>query len=313
MKLIFMGTPEFASTSLLALIENRFDLLAVVTQPDRPKGRGKILTTSPVKKIATSHNLPVLQPEKIRHIKDELADLAPDCIVVVAYGQILTEEILRLPPLGCVNLHASLLPAYRGASPIQWAIIKGETITGVTTISMDKGMDTGNILLQKKIPIAAEDTARSLHDKLAAEGASLLIETLHALRDGSITPAPQDHSKASYAPMLKKSDGLINWAHSAADIVNLIRGCDPWPSTFTYHGAEMIKIWKAVVSDEKKTDAPPGTVVKINAHALYISTGEEIVAILELQREGKKRQDVDSFLRGYSIKTGDKFSLKQTE
>lgn len=302
-RVIFFGTPEFAVPSLNALIEAGEDVVSVVTQPDRPKGRGRVIRPSPIKELALKHGIPVLFPERIR---DEvfiqgLKDLTPDLIIVVAYGRILPKEILEIPPLGCINLHASLLPSYRGAAPINWTIIKGEKETGVTTILMDEGMDTGPILLSERVLIGDDETAGELSKRLAYQGAGLLLRTIEGIRTDSIRPTPQDHSRATYAPMLKKEDGHIDWSKGGAeDIRNLVRGMNPWPGAYTYWQGIRINIYKGRIREDGIKDRP-GTVLRASSEGIEVATGRGIFVITELQPEGRKRMEASEFLKGYRV------------
>jgi methionyl-tRNA formyltransferase len=301
MRIVFMGTPEFAVPSLKALIESGDEVVAVVTQPDKPKGRGLEVTPPPVKTLAQKHGIPVLQPQKIKteEFLKQLEELKPDIICVVAYGKILPKGILELPKYGCINVHASLLPKYRGAAPINWAIIRGEKVTGITTMKMDEGMDTGDILLQREVPIEDEDTAETLSHKLSLTGAEVLIETLNLLKEGKLKPIPQNHSQATYAPMLKKEDGEIDWGKTAEEIRNLVRGTLPWPGAYTFLDNKILKVYKVrVVEGQGK----PGEVIKSDKETLRVATGENALDILELQIEGGKRLDTATFLRGRKIR-----------
>ncbi len=303
MKIIFMGTPEFAVSSLKALIESDHEVIAVIAQPDKPKGRGRKLAPPPTKILAEEHNILVIQPEKVRteEFLSELQDLSPDLICVTAYGRILPKSILELPEHGCINVHASLLPKYRGAAPINWAIVRGETQTGITTMLMDEGMDTGDMLLKKEIQIEDEDDAGSLSEKLSQLGGDLLLETISHLEQGKLTPSKQDESQASYAPMLKKSDGEIKWQKPASELWNLIRGMNPWPGTFTKLENKSLKIYKAKLVDGQGS---PGEVLDSDPSVLRVSTGEGALEISELQLEGGKRMDIKSFLSGRKIEKG---------
>lgn len=300
-----MGTPEFALPSLNALHQSGHAILAVITQPDRPKGRGGRLAPPPAKVMAERFGLPVLQPDTIKDpaFIGHLRDLGPDVIVVVAFGRILPPEILDLPPRGCVNLHASLLPKYRGAAPIQWAIINGEPETGITTIRMDPGMDTGDILLHERVSILPEDTAGSLSVRLAERGADLLLRTLKGIEAGDVVPIPQDHSAATMAPMLGKESGEIDWARPAVMIVNRIRGLSPWPGTYTFYQDERWRIWKAAPED-KMSDETPGTILKTGREGVSVATGQGLLEILELQPENGRRMSVREFLAGHSVEPG---------
>ncbi len=303
MKIIFMGTPDFAVPSLQALIGSGDEIVAVVCQPDKPKGRGLEMAAPPTKVIAEKHGIPVLQPQKIKteEFFNELKKFSPDLICVAAYGKILPKNILDLPPHGCINVHASILPKYRGAAPINWAIIRGEKITGITTMKMDEGMDTGDMLLKKEIPIEDEDTGETLSQKLSLIGAELLIETIKLLKERRLNPIPQDHSQATYAPMLKKEDGKIIWSKSAEEVRNLIRGALPWPGAYTTLDGKLLKIYKARVSDGVGN---PGEVIKSDSGILRIATGSGALDVLELQIEGGKRLKAEEFLRGRKIKEG---------
>ncbi len=303
MKVVFMGTPDFAVPSLDILIKEGYEVEAVVTQPDKPKGRGKKITPPPVKLRALQDNIPVLQPERIKtpEFESQIKQYSPDLIVVVAYGKILPRNILDIPALGCINVHASLLPRYRGAAPINWAIINGEEVTGVTTMLMDAGMDTGDILLMDEIGIDPDMTAGELHDILAEIGARLLSQTLEKLRKGELKPVKQDDSKASYAPMLDKDLGRINWEEPAIKIHNLVRGTNPWPCAFTYYKGKRMKIWttRPVTLEERAgliagegNGRIPGRIVKASPDGLYVECGEGIIRILNLQMENSRRMDV---------------------
>ena len=309
LRLIYMGTPDFAVPPLKRLSEDGHRLLAVVTQPDRPRGRGRKLQPTPVKQAAAALGLPVLQPPSVREsgFIDKIRDLAPDWIIVAAFGQILPRTLLELPVYGCINIHASLLPRYRGPAPIQRAIINGETRTGVTTMLMDAGLDTGDILLKKEVPIYPGTTAGELHDRLAAAGADLLSLTLELWSENRITPVPQNHEEATYAPMLKKSDGHVDWGKRAEQIDCLVRGMTPWPGAFTFLGDRRIKIF-AVESLPTETDAPPGTILPGFPDELRVATGRGVLAILELQGASGKRMPVRDFLMGSPVTPGQRFT-----
>lgn len=306
MRIVFMGTPEFAIPSLQNLIESDEEIIAVITQPDRPKGRSRKITPPPVKKLALQHNLFLLQPEDVNSHQTIaiLRQLKPDLITVVAYGQILSSEILEIPLYGCINVHASLLPSYRGAAPIQWAIIKGEKTTGVTTMLMDEGMDTGDILLQKSISIEESDTAATLHDKLAVLGGNLLIETITRLKKGKLIPTPQDDSKASYAPMLTKEDGKIEWTRTSEEIHNLIRGTYPWPGAYTFFNGKRVKILGSEVYDTKKRGDTPGRVWGIVKDGFIVECGKGRLLITQIQPSGKKPLWASDFVNGYNVTEG---------
>ncbi len=305
LRIIFMGTPDFATLNLKALIDGPDDVVAVVTQPDRPKGRGKQLTPPPVKLFAESADIPVLQPTKIRteEFLNGLLSYQPDLIVVTAYGRILPLPLLELAPMGCINVHGSLLPLYRGAAPIQWSVIKGDEEVGVTVIRLDEGMDTGDILLQASISTAPDETAGSLFDKLAHLGSETLLKTIMGLKDGTIAGTPQDHSQTTEAPMLKKTDGLIDWSQKARDLEALIRGLDPWPSAFCFLSSKRLRLFKPEVV-YKWNAAQPGTLLRADKRGLVIACGKDTLLIKEIQPEGKKRMTVEAFLCGCSLKPG---------
>ena len=306
MAIIFFGTPDFAVPSLKVLIDEKEDIVLTATQPDRVKGRGHSLSSPPVKELALSHGIRVVQPEKIRdnEFYRELAGYSAEFIIVVAYGRILPKEILEIPARGCINVHASLLPKYRGAAPIQWSLIRGEKITGVATMLMDEGLDTGDILLQSVLEISEDDNAATLSQRLSALGAVTLIDTIRGMRSGSVRPMPQA-GEATYAPPLKKEDGRIDWLKGAAELVNFIRGMNPWPSAFCSLGNERIKIIRAkAVSGTGE----PGRIEKASSGTLLAGTTKDLIMIMELQPEGKKIMPVAAFLAGRRLKEGhDKF------
>ena len=308
LKTIFMGTPDFA-VPCLEVLQDRTEILAVITQPDRPKGRGHNMQPSPVKVKALEYGLPVLQPEKIKteEFTAELEKMQPDLIVVVAFGQILSQRILDIPRLGCVNVHASLLPRYRGAAPIHWSIINGEKKTGVTTMLMDAGLDTGDMLLKDEVEITAEMTTEELHDKLMAMGGRLLAETIDGLAEGTIVPEKQDNSLSNYAGMLKKETGHIDWHKSAQDIHNLIRGLNSWPVAWSIKDGKNYKFWNTR-SEAGKTDQAPGTVVEIRKNSFCIAAGDGIVEVLEIQPPSKKRMSAGDLIRGHGVEIGDVFA-----
>ncbi|HXG33618.1 MAG TPA: methionyl-tRNA formyltransferase [Bryobacteraceae bacterium] len=305
MKLVFLGSPAFAVPSLERLAESGHEIAAVITQPDRPKGRGQRLGAPPVKEAAERLGLPVYQPERIREAQTValLAALEPRAMVVVGYGQIIPQEVIDLAPLGIINVHASLLPKYRGAAPIQWAIARGETVTGVTTMRIDAGLDTGDILLQRETPIGPEETAIELSERLAVMGAELLIETLRGLEAGTIVPRPQDHTQASYAPLLTKQDGRIDWSRPAQDIYNQIRGFVPWPGAWTMFRGKLLHIWRA-----RRAGAgggPPGS-LRREANRLMVVCGDgALLELLEVQIEGKSRISAQDFVHGYRPSAGE--------
>lgn len=301
-----MGTPEFSLPSLEALLDSPWEVVGVVTQPDRPKGRGAKIQLSPIKQRALQLQLPVLQPEKIKDpdFLQKVSRISPQIIVVVAFGKILPLNLLQIPPLGCINLHASLLPKYRGAAPIQWALIHGEEETGSTIILMNEGMDEGDILSQEKMTIGKEETYRDLSLRLANQGASLLIKTLRDHERNECFPQKQDHRKAVPAPSLKKQDGLIDWNKPASHILNLMRGTDPWPGAYTFLGPKRLRIWKARVLPEGSQKGSPGEIIKATVDGIEVATQEGILLVKELQSESKKRMTVSDFLAGHPIEIG---------
>lgn len=307
MRIIFMGTPDFSVPTLEALVSGGHEVIAAVTQPDKPKGRGKAVLMTPVKEKALELSIPVYQPAKVREPEfvGLLKEMAPDVIVVVAFGQILPKDILELPKYGCVNVHASLLPKYRGAAPIQWAVIDGEPVSGVTTMLMDEGLDTGDMLEVKEIPLDEKETGGSLFDKLSRLGGELILSTLEKLENGTIVRTPQGESGTGYAKMLKKSMGEIDWSMDAVRIERLIRGLNPWPSAYTFLNGKTLKIWSADVIKEPVTGNPGR--VRTAKDSLLVETGDGFLSILELQLEGKKRMDTAAFLRGFSIEDGTVF------
>lgn len=306
MRAIFMGTPEIAAEVLKSLLQSRHEIVAVVTQPDRPKGRGKELAKSPVKLVAEEYGLPVLQPERVKTPESvaRLKALKPDVILVVAFGQILSKEILEFPKYGCINVHASLLPEYRGAAPIQWAVMDGREKTGITVMKMDEGIDTGAMICKEEVSITAEETGGSLHDKLAALGGPLLLHALEQIEAGTAEYTPQNHDEHTYAKMLSKEMGKLDFTKPAVELERLIRGLNPWPSAYTYREGKTLKVWSASVSNEKFDTCPCGTLVSVKDGMLWIMTGEGILQVKELQPEGKRRMTTEEFLRGYPLTPG---------
>ena len=306
MKVIFMGTPDFSVGTLEALVEAGHEVVLAVTQPDKPKGRGGKMQYTPVKEAALARDIPVYQPKKIREPEciEELKKYNADIMVVIAFGQILPKEILQMTPYGCINVHASLLPKYRGAAPIQWAVIDGEKVSGVTTMQMNEGLDTGDMILKSEIPLDPKETGGSLHDKLAEAGAKLCVETLKCLEDKTATWEPQGESTTAYAKMLDKNLGNINWNDPAVQIERLIRGLNPWPSAYTHWNDKVIKLWQADVVEDN-TDQEAGTIVKVEKDSFYVQTGEGLLKIEELQLQGKKRMDAGTFLRGNHLEYGE--------
>ncbi|MCR5337392.1 MAG: methionyl-tRNA formyltransferase [Lachnospiraceae bacterium] len=309
MRIVFMGTPDFAVSSLKALYEAGYEIAAVVTQPDKPKGRKKELTPPPVKEYALSVSLPVLQPEKLKNGEwdDKLSALGADLFVVAAFGQILPQNILDMPKYGCINLHASLLPEYRGAAPIQQAILDGKKETGVTIQQMTLALDSGDIISRKVVPIDDEDTGGSLFDKLAEEGARLLLETIPRIESGDIDPEPQDESVSSYVKMLKKEDGRLDFSLPAAVLHNRVRGLSPWPGAFTEIGGKKLRIWKTQVLDKDEDHEEAGKVLAAGKAGIDIACGQGVLRILELQPEGKKNMKAADYLLGHAILIGTKF------
>jgi len=306
MRIVFMGTPEFSVPSLKALLTSEHSVVGVVTQPDRPKGRGQELTASPIKQLAVQHKIPILQPLKMKDpaFLDALSAWKPDLIAVTAFGRILPKVILDIPPRGCVNVHASLLPKYRGAGPIQWALIRGEQETGITTILMDEGMDTGAMLLQERAAITPDDTAGTLSSKLADIGGRLLLDTLARIQNGTVTPQPQDQSQATMAPLLKKEDGLLDWTLPAIDLANRVRGLSPWPGAYTYFGEDRWVIWKSQALDRSTTAVPPGTIMDATKEGLIVATGSGVLRIMEFQPANSRRMSVAQYLAGHTLVPG---------
>ncbi len=315
MRVVFMGTPDFAVSALQAMLQNNYEVAAVVTQPDKPGGRGKKLRPSPVKMAALASGLAVYQPEKVREpgFIDVLKGLNPDIIVVAAFGQILPAEILNLPPHGCINVHASLLPAYRGAAPIHRAIINGERQTGVTIMQMDPGLDTGAMLLQGELPIGSEDTVGLVHDRLAELGGRLLVETLELMKNGRVQSVPQQDHLSCYAAMLTREDELVDWKWDAVAIKNQVRGLNPWPGARTSLLNKLLKIWRvSVVEDYPAGSAEPGQVlVACGNRGILVQTGNGVLRIDELQLQGKKRMQAAEFIRGNQLAAGSKLGEAQ--
>ncbi len=307
MKIIFMGTPDLAAVVLDKLLHSEHDILAVVTQPDKPKGRGKLVQYTPVKELALKHNIPVFQPNKLKEegFFNIIEELNPEVIVVAAFGQIVPKAILELPKYGCINVHASLLPKFRGAAPIQGAIIAGEEKTGITIMHMDVGIDTGDMIVKAEVLIEPKETGGSLQDKLALCGGDLLLQALATIENGTAAREKQNDADMSYVKMMDKSQGLIDFNKSAVEIERLIRGLNPWPSAYTLLEGKTLKIWSADVIAEEM-DGIPGEIISVTKNSILVKTGIGNLAITELQLEGKKRMTVDAFLRGYSIVAGTK-------
>lgn len=310
MRIVYMGTPDFAVSPLQALAEAGYEVVGVVTQPDKPKGRGKTLLPTPVKEEALKHGFPVYQPEKVRdpQFQELLASLAPDLIVVAAFGQIIPKSILELPRFGCINIHASLLPKYRGAAPIQQAVIDGEKESGVTIMKMGTGLDTGDMISKIVVPLTPEETGGSLFDKLSLAGAKLLVETLPHIFDGTAVYEKQpEESPTPYAAMITKQMGRMDFTKTAEELERLVRGLNPWPSAFTFWNGKTLKVWESFVCKDSVEEAAPGTVVKTDKNGIYVVCGKGILVLSQVQLEGKKRMDADAFLRGCAIEAGDKF------
>ena len=312
MRVVFMGTPAFAVPSLQALVRANYEVVGVVTQPDRPRGRGQVVVPCPVKELAIAKELPVRQPTKMKshEFLKQLSDWKPDVIAVTAFGRILPKAILDLPPLGCVNVHGSLLPEYRGAAPVQWALIRGASETGITTMLMDEGMDTGAVLLQQRVSIEPEETALELGNRLAKVGGALLVETLKRLAERSIVPHAQDHTRATLAPLLKKEDGVINWTQSATEIANRIRGLSPWPGSYTFHHEHRLIIWKGRVDTQggqgRNDGQQPGTILAVGSKSFWVETGAGRLEVLEVQPANKQRMSVEQFLQGHSVQVNER-------
>jgi methionyl-tRNA formyltransferase len=311
-RVVFFGTPEFAVPSLQALLEGPDEVVGVVCQPDRPAGRGQRLHAPPVKELARAQGIPIVQPEKLRDVgfAETMRAWSPDIAVVAAYGRILPKEILAVPRLGCINVHASLLPKYRGAAPIQWAILRGEECTGVTIMQMNERMDEGDILLQVKTPIGSEETYGELQQRLSSIGARALMEALSKLHEGTLVPVPQDHVAASLAPMIKKEQGEIRWHLSAEEISRQIRAFNPWPSAYTWLEEKLLKV-HAALPRRSSAPAPAGTVIA-TGETIDVATGDGVLAVTELQMEGRKRLSAREFSRGRLIASGMRLGKDQT-
>ena len=306
MKLVFMGTPEFSVPSLEALLAGEWEIQAVVTQPDRRQGRGHKVRYSPIKEIALEAGVPVLQPEEVAELSfvEKLKGLNPDAIVVVAFGQLIPSAVLHLPRHGCINVHPSLLPRYRGAAPIQQAIIDGCSKTGITTMLLDEGWDTGDILLQREVTIEPSDTAESLEERLALLGAEVLIETLTRLGDGSLEPTPQDETQVTYTQKLTRESGNISWESPTVEIIDLVRGLVPWPGAFTMHRGEVLKIWEATKS-QQETIAVPGTILGVSQSGIIVATGSGCISLEVVQPPNRARMRGRDYANGYRIEPGE--------
>ena len=314
MRVIFMGTPDFAVSTLKSLLQSKHDVVLVVTQPDKPRGRGKQVSYSPVKEVALEHDIEVFQPQRIKSEEsvEYLRKYNADVMVVVAFGQILSKEILDMPKYGCINVHGSLLPKYRGAAPIQWAVLNGDEISGVTTMKMDEGLDTGNIILKKELVLAKDETAGSLFERMMALGAEACMETLDQLAEGSATFTAQNHNEATKTRLISKEMGKIDFDRSAEEIERLVRGMNPWPSAFTSINGKTLKVWKCAVAsieeledcEESLRSAENGQIVLVTKQNVYVKTAEGIIRLDEVQLEGKRRMICEEFLRGYQIEAG---------
>ncbi|HZV60613.1 MAG TPA: methionyl-tRNA formyltransferase [Candidatus Eremiobacteraceae bacterium] len=310
MRIVFCGTPQFAVPTLKRLLaEPEFEVLAIFTQPDRPRGRGQQISFSPVKELALAAGVPVHQPEKIRDAQSQelLQSLAPDCIVIIAYGQIIPARLLPIPKSGWINLHASLLPKYRGAAPINWAIANGESVTGITSMRIDAGMDTGDMLLKSEIPIAPDEIAPQLIARLSEAGVPVMLDTLRGLIAASLTPQPQDHTQATSAPLLKKEDGLIIWARSAQQIYNRMRGFDPWPGAYTTFRGQACHLWGQPNPRQIQNNKAPGQIFFDSNNLLVVCGDGTVLRVLDVKQEGRKRITVSEFVNGTHLKSGEHF------
>ena len=305
MRVIFMGTPDFSVGTLEALIKAGHEIVLAVTQPDKPKGRGKAMQFPPVKEAALEHNIEVFQPRRVREPEcvEYLRTFNADLIVVVAFGQILPKEILEMPKYGCVNVHASLLPKYRGAAPIQWAVINGDKVSGVTTMRMDEGLDTGDMIMKEEVVLDEKETGGSLFDRLSEVGADLCVRTLTAIENGTATYTKQDHEAATKTTLIKKQFGIIDWTKPAKEIECLIRGLNPWPSAYTNYMDKKMKVWKTKVLDEKSSKEP-GTILKVDQDGIKVATKDNVILISEIQLPNKKRMEVKEFIKGNTLEVG---------
>ena len=306
MKIIFMGTPDFSVGTLEALLAAGHEITLVVSQPDKPKGRGHDLMPTPVKEAALKHGLPVYQPKKVRdpEVVRKLRETEADAMVVIAFGQIIPKEILEMKRYGCINVHASLLPKYRGAAPIQWAVIDGEKESGVTIMQMDEGLDTGDMLLKGSLTLAPDETGGSLFDRLSTLGAELCVEALERMEKDELKPEKQGESPTAYARMLTKEMGCLDWSQSAEKLERLIRGLNPWPSAYTRLGDKTLKIWSARVCEKPEGSVSCGEIFRVNKDGFFVACGEGALEITELQLQGKKRMDTGAFLRGFHLEPG---------
>lgn len=303
-----MGTPDFAVPSLEMLINEGYDVAAAVTQPDKPKGRGNRMSAPPVKEFALKHGIEVLQPEKIKtqDFMEQIRALKPDLLITAAYGKILSKDLLDVPVLGCINVHGSLLPAYRGAAPINWAVINGESKTGITTMFTDVGLDTGDMLLKKELAIGPDMNVGELHDKMAVLGAEVLKETLLELKKGTLERIPQEDAASTYAPMMSKELGLIDWNKTAREIHNLVRGTDPWPGAYTFIEGSRMRVWEtSLVPQASDSSRPNGEILKVDDEGILVKCSDENLLIREVQFDSSKRMSVRDYIRGHQINTGE--------
>lgn len=303
-----MGTPDFAVPSLEMLINEGYDVAAAVTQPDKPKGRGNRMSAPPVKEFALKHGIEVLQPEKIKtqDFIEQIRALKPDLLITAAYGKILSKDLLDVPVLGCINVHGSLLPAYRGAAPINWAVINGESKTGITTMFTDVGLDTGDMLLKKELAIGPDMNVGELHDKMAVLGAEVLKETLLELKKGTLERIPQEDAASTYAPMMSKELGLIDWNKTAREIHNLVRGTDPWPGAYTFIEGSRMRVWEtSLVPQASDSSRPNGEILKVDDEGILVKCSDENLLIREVQFDSSKRMSVRDYIRGHQINTGE--------
>lgn len=308
MRIVFMGTPDFAVPSLEMLVNEGYEVIAAVTQPDKPKGRGNKMAAPPVKEFAIKHNIAVLQPERIKtpEFINEVRALKPDLLVTAAYGKIISKELLEVPPMGCINVHGSLLPAYRGAAPMNWAVINGEKKTGITTMFTDVGVDTGDMLLKQELEIGPDMTVGELHDKMAVLGAEVLKCTLLELKNGTLKRIPQEEAASTYAPMMNKELGLIDWKKSAQEIHNLVRGTDPWPGAYTFLNSNRMRVWRTSLIDFAGEKYSIGEIVKVDDKGILVKCFDACILITELQFDSSKRMKVSDYIRGHQINTGEK-------
>jgi methionyl-tRNA formyltransferase len=304
MRLLFMGTPQFAVPTLEGLLSSSHDVAAVFTQPDKPSGRGERVSAPPVKRTAQKHGVSIFQPDKLKTEASKFASLRPDAVIVVAYGKILPAWLFNMPRYGAINLHASLLPRYRGAAPINWTVANGESVTGVTTMKIDAGLDTGDILLQKSLAIGPEDTASEIHDRLASIGSGLVLATLDLLERDAITPVPQDPSLATYAPMLRKVDGELNWSQTATEIYDRVRGFNPWPGTYTYLKGAALRIWKAIPIETSICHKVPGLLTHAGSSGAIVTCRLGSLQLQEVQLENRKKIFAQDFLHGIRLPQG---------